>query len=439
MGSGMGAPDDEMNRRAELQQRRLEQMSTDVPAVGGSSPDANGEVSTAGSAEDMLAQYAETNEETTMTKEKQKLKSPRYSDVPAYSLEALDTDTLKDEVFPALDFSEAERQAAGALVEYAEADMSQADIAEKAGVSGTTVSRTKRSLTTSRNPSKDKREILRYARENPDASVSEIADYGDAASSNVKAMLREFRHARIVCEVEVPEEPDEDESTGGETTETQEQDDSDGDDTDDESDESDAVQKDLEGDDEVTYKYDPKDKSKKQTRGGQSLKKVRDQSHLISLFRELDRRVRELEDSGVEVDVSGSVKGRLTSLENQVEGVQSVVDRIENQQSNLERFVENEMDSSSDLEGIEDDVEDLKEQLQNITETMDLEWEDTKLGQRVDRIEDSLSSHKQAIEDLREADTGSSTDFSTEEKRKVIVALAENGQDDLIDRVLDEF
>jgi len=77
--------------------------------------------------------------------------------------------------------------------------------------------------------------------------------------------------------------------------------------------------------------------------------------------------------------------------------------------------------------------------LQNITETLDLEWEDTKLGQRVDRIEDSLSSHKQAIEDLREADTGSSTDFSTEEKRKVIVALAENGQDDLIDRVLDEF
>ncbi|AGM11641.1 hypothetical protein HCTV5_31 [Halovirus HCTV-5] len=439
MGSGMGAPDDEMNRRAELQQRRLEQMSTDVPAVGGSSPDANGEVSTAGSAEDMLAQYAETNEETTMTKEKQKLKSPRYSDVPAYSLEALDTDTLKDEVFPALDFSEAERQAAGALVEYAEADMSQADIAEKAGVSGTTVSRTKRSLTTSRNPSKDKREILRYARENPDASVSEIADYGDTASSNVKAMLREFRHARIVCEVEVPEETDEDESTGGETTETQEQDDSDGDDTDDESDESDAVQKDLEGDDEVTYKYDPKDKTKKQTRGGQSLKKVRDQSHLISLFRELDRRVRELEDSGVEVDVSEPVKGRLTSLENQVEGVQSVVDRIENQQSNLERFVENEMDTSSDLDGIEQDVEDLKEQLQNITDTMDLEWSDTKLGQRVDRIEESLSSHKQAIEDLREGDTGSSTDFSTEEKRKVIVALAENGQDDLIDRVLDEF
>lgn len=438
MGSGMGAPDDEMNRRAERQQQRIQEMSMQAPAVGGSNPDANGEVSTADeSAEDMLARYAEANEEVTMTKEKQKLKSPRYSDVPAYTLEALDTDTLKDEVFPALNFSAAEKEAAGALVRNP--DLSNKDVAAKCSTSSKTVGRVRRILETRKKPTEKQRKILRHARENPDANMSQISDHFNTSGSMVKLYLRTYRHERIVCEVEVPEEPDEDESTGGETTETQEQDDSDGDDTDDESDESDAVQKDLEGDDEVTYKYDPKDKSKKQTRGGQSLKKVRDQSHLISLFRELDRRVRELEDSGVEVDVSGSVKGRLTSLENQVEGVQSVVDRIENQQSNLERFVENEMDSSSDLDSIEEDVEDLKEQLQNITETMDLEWEDTKLGQRVDRIEDSLSSHKQAIEDLREADTGSSTDFSTEEKRKVIVALAENGQDDLIDRVLDEF
>lgn len=384
-----------------------------------------------------------------MTKEKQKLKSPRYSDVPAYTLEALDTDTLKDEVFPDLDFSEAERQAAGALVKYAGSDMSQADIAEKAGVSGTTVSRTKRSLTTSRNPSKDKREILRYARENPDATFGEIADYGNTASSNVKAMLREFRHARIVCEVEVPEETDEDESTGGETTGTQEQDDSGGDDNDDESTQADAVQKDLEGDDEVTYKYDPKDKSKKQTRGGQSLKKVRDQSHLISLFRELDRRLRELEDSGVEAEIPGSFKGRVASMENQLEGVQSVVDRIENQQSNLERFVEQELEEVAnevstppglnDLDGAVRDLEEDVEELQKKVSEGSWGVEENSLEGKVDRIEESLSSHKEAIQELREAETGSSTDFSTEEKRKVIVALAENGQDDLIDRVLDEF
>lgn len=439
MGSGMGAPDDEMNRRQKRQQQRLQSMSTTAPAVGGSSPDNDGTVSTADTnAEDMLRQYT-NGKEVTMTKEKQKLKSPRYSEVPSYTLEALDTETLKNEVFPKLDFSEAERQAAGALVKYAGQGLSQADIAEKAGVSGTTISRTKRSIVTSRNPSKDKREILRYARENPDASNSEIADKFGTASSNVKAMLREYRHARIVCEVEVPEQQDDDEETGGETTVDDEQDDSGGDDDDGQSDEADAVQKDLEGDDEVTYKYDPKDKSKKQTRGGQSLKRVKDKSHLISLFRELDRRLREVEDSGVEADVPSAFKGRVSSIENQLEGVQSVVDRIENQQSNLERYVEDELDTSSDFEALEQDVQDLKEQCQGIVEATEQEWENTTLGQRVDRIEDSLSSHKEAIQDLRESGTGGGTSFSTEEKRKVIVALAENGQDELIDRVLDEF
>jgi hypothetical protein len=438
MGSGMGTPDDEMNRRAERQQQRIREMSTQSPVVGGSNPDADGEVSTTdGSTEDMLAQYAEANGEVIMTKEKQKLKSPRYSDVPAYTLEELDTDTLKDEVFLRLNFSAAEKEAAGALIRSP--GLSNKKVAAKCSTSNKTVGRIRRVLETRKNPTERQREILRYARENPDANMSQISQHFNTSGSMVKMYLRTFRHERVVCEVEVPEETDEDESTGGETTETQEQDDSDGDGTDDESDESDAVQKDLEDKDEVTYKYDPKEKSKKQTRGGQSLKKVRDQSHLISLFRELDRRVRELEDSGVEVDVSSEVKGRVTSLENQVEGVQSVVDRIEDQQSNLERFVEDEMDTSSDLDDIEEEVEDLKEQLQNITEAVEVEWAETKLGQRVDRIEESLSSHKQAIQDLREADTGSSTDFSTEEKREVIVALAENGQDDLIDRVLDEF
>ncbi|AGC34397.1 HTH domain-containing protein [Haloarcula virus HVTV-2] len=438
MASGMGNADDEMNRRALRQQERLNQMSTQSPAVGRSSPDDDGEVSTTDTDAAAMLEHYNSNGEGSMTKEKKKLKSPRYSDVPSYTLEALDTDTLKDDVFPALDFSEAERQAAGALVRYADQDLTQAEVAEKAGVSSTTISRTRRSLTTSRNPDEDKREILRYARENPDASNSEIADKFGTASSNVKAMLREYRHARIVCEVEVEETTDDDESTTGETTGDDEQDVSDGDDDDTQSDEADAVQKDLSGDGDVTYKYDPKDKSKKQTRGGQSLKSVRDQSHLISLFRELDRRLREVENNGVEADVPSAFKGRVSSLESQLEGVQSVVDRIENQQSNLERFVEDELDTSSDFEALEQDVQDLKEQCQGIVEATEQDWEETTLGQRVDRIEESLSSHKEAIQDLRESG-GGGTSFSTEEKRKVIVALAENGQDELIDRVLDEF
>jgi len=169
---------------------------------------------------------------------------------------------------------------------------------------------------------------------------------------------------------------------------------------------------------------------------------VKDRSDLEGALRDLDERLSAIEDADVpEPEVPQSIKGRLVSLENRLEGVQSVTNRIENQQTNLERFVEEELNTSNDFEEVEETVQDLKEQLQNITETMDLEWEDTKLGQRVDRIEDSLSSHKEAIQELREREpaAGVSSDFSTEEKRKIIVSLAENGQDELIDRVLDEF
>lgn len=448
MGSGMGAPDDEMNRRQELQQRRIAQMDEGT-AVAGSSPDCDGDVSTAdASADEMLAQYKQDNGDTTMTKEKKKLKSPRYSDVPAYTLEVLDMDTLRDEVFQALDFNESERQAAGAIAKNDVSDMTQAEIADLAGVSASTVGNTIQKLETRKNPTSNQRETLKFARENPEMSVTEIARELDMKTTNVKRTLIPYRHERIVCEVEVPEQQD-DEETQGETTVDDEQDDSGGDDGDAQSDEADAVQKDLEDDDEVTYKYDPKDKSKKQTRGGQSLKKVRDQSHLISLFRELDRRLRELEDSGVETDVPSSFKGRVSSLESQLEGMQSVVDRIENQQSNLERFVEqeleevaNEVSTPPGLNDLEGDVRDLEEDVEDLQATVsEGAWgaEELSLESKVERIEESLSSHKEAIQELREKDTGGSTSLSTEEKRKIVVALAENGQDDLSDRVLEEF
>jgi transcriptional regulator with XRE-family HTH domain len=439
MASGMGTADDEMNRREELRQKRLERMSDKAQAVGGTSSDDQGEVSTAdASADDMLTKYEQENEDVVMKTETKKLKSPRFGDAPAYNLTDLDLETLKEQAFSELSLGKAEKQAAGALVEYAGEGLTQGELSEKSGVSRTTISRTKRSLTTSTDPGEKKKEVLRYARENPDITIGAVATEFGMSYSNVKTILSQYRHERIECEVEIPDEQDETKDTAGDDDDWGEFNGKKVDEQNNESNESDAVQKD-EGEEDTTYKYDPKQKSKKQTRGGQSLKTVRDQTHLISLIREFDRRIRALENSGVNVSVPNETKGRISSLESQLNGVQSVVDRIENQQSNLERFVENEMDTSSDLDSMEEDVEDLKEQLQYMTEEMDLEWENTELGQRVDRIESSLSSHKQAIENLRQKDSNGSTGFSTEEKREVIVALAKNGHGDLIDRVLDEF
>ncbi|UBF23015.1 HTH domain-containing protein [Haloarcula virus HCTV-16] len=419
MGSGMGAPDEEMNRRQVLQKRRIDQMA-DGTAVGGSSPDGDGSVSTSdASADEMLAQYKQDNGDTTMTKEKKKLKSPRYSDVPAYTLEVLDTDTLKDEVFPGLDFTSAEKEAAGALINNP--DLNNREVAEKCTTSQKTVGRVRRILETKKNPTSNQRAVLKYARENPDATMAEIADATDSSRATTKVTLRQYRHERIVCEVEVEEDDADDEESTDETTVDDEQDVSDGDDTDDDSDESDAVERDLAGDDDVTYKYDT-DGQKPETRGGNELTQdaVTGLTDLLDIFREHERRLQEVEARDPK-QVPQSFNGRVASLETRVEGVQSVADRIEDQQLEVERH-----------------VEDLKEQCEGVADAADLDLKDTSLGQKVERIEDSLSSHKEAIQELRESDTGGSTSFSTEEKRRLVVSLAENGEDDLIDRVLEE-
>lgn len=441
----MGAPDDEMNRREELRDKRLKEMS-EQNVVGGSNPDSGGEVSTAVvSTEAMLEQHgADTkNIEDMNTKTETQKRSPeKYADVPAYDPEDLDNDTLRTEVFPKLDFTDAEKQAAGAIVEYAGEDLTNSELAEKAGVSATTISRTGRMLRTSSDPNNGQLEAIKLAVENPELSANEISNNLGLARTNVITALREYRHHEVEVEVEVPV----DEETGGETQETNTQGDDNDETEDNESTDADAVEKDLNGDEDVEYKYDPKDKSKKQTRGGQSLKKVSDQKHLVSLFRELDRRVRELEDSGAEVDVPDAIKGRISSLESQVDATQSVLDRVENQQANLERFVEDEMDTDSDFTEIREDLEAIRDMA--FPEDADEEqFQKTSLGQhllqiadRVDRIEDSLTSHKEALQALRDSDGGetSTSEFSTEEKRRMVVALAENGENELIDRVLDD-
>lgn len=447
MGSGMGASDDVLNRREALRERKRQQQS-DSRTVAGSSPDDDGELRTTDcDAADMLAQYTGSQQEKNMTKDK--IKSPRYGDVPAYTLEALDTETLKDDVFPALDFSSAEKEAAGALINNPDASMGE--VAEKCSASKKTVGRVRRVLETRQDPTDKQTRMLKYARENPDASMSEISEHFKTSGSMAKVYTRTFRHERI--EVDVPD----DEETQGETTVDDEQDDSG---TDDEEPES-VVEKDLNGEG-VTHKYSTDgtkganassngstaaasssaSASTATTQGTTGPYTVSDRSDLESALRDLDERLSAIEDADApEPEVPQSVKGRLVSLENRLEGVQSVTNRIENQQSNLERFVEDELNTSNDFEALEDTVDDLKEQLQNITDTMELEWEETTLGQRVDRIENSLASHKEALQELREREpaAGVSTDFSTEEKRKIIVSLAENGQDELIDRVLDEF
>jgi len=422
MSNGMGSQDDEMTRREQLRTEQLRE-ATENAAVAGSSPDESQNATcTDADTEQMLAAYKQVNDDDqTMTKEKQKLKSPRYSDVPAYSLQELDTETLKDEVFDVLEFSESEKQAAGALVNYAGENMTQAEIAGKSNVSSTTISRVKRSLVTQTNPTKNQRETLRYARENPDASSYEVAEATDSGMSLTKTSMRAFRNERIVCEVEVDDTPDETQETQEQTTVDDEQDVSEEEEQDDESDLSDAVKRDLAGDDDVTYKYDT-DSSKPKTLGGKELTSnaIDGVDDLLNILREQERRLQEVESRDPE-QVPKVLKGRIASLETRVEGVQSVADRIEDQQAQVERFVE--------------------EQYQGITDSAGLEWEETSLGQRVERIEDALETHKDAIDALRErvsSGDDASSSFVAEEKKDLIVVLAEQGRDDLIERVIEE-
>lgn len=442
MSNGMGSQDDELTRREQIRSERLRD-ATENAAVAGSSPDDRQTTTCTGAnTAEMLAAYKRTQDDTTMTKEKQKLKSPKYSDVPAYSLEALDTETLKNEVFETLDFTDAEKEAAGALVNHTGKGLSQAGIADRSSVSATTISRVKRILTTQKNPSKKQRNILRVARENPDAPLSVLSKKSSASKSLVRTVIRAFRHERIACVVEVEENDDE-------TQETREDDDDrsgfngeQDDEQDDESDVSDAVQKDLAGDDDVTYKYDTDSSTAPKTRSGKKLEKsaIDDVGDLLDILREQERRLKEVEARDPE-QVPKALEGRIASLETRVEGVQSVADRIEDQQAQVERFVEDELGRDVDFDALEEDVQDLKEQCQGITDAAELEWEETSLGQRVERIEASLESHKSAIANLREKETPedcSSSLFSTEEKKNLVVALAQNGEDALIEKVIEE-
>lgn len=428
----MGAPDDEMNRRQQLLDRQRQSMTTS-PAVGGGRP-AEGTVSTVdASAEEMLAQF-QNNEDTTEHMTTKKKKSVRY-DAPLYTIESLDMDTLREDVFPALDFNDTQKQVAGAVVQHP--DESQSDIAGRVGTSKTPVSRIQGILEGRQDPNDTQREVLKIARENPDYTPGQVASEADSASSYVKYILRAYRHARV--EVDVPEN----EETGGETQVTDDQDTDDGQDDDTQSDDADAVEKDLNGDEDVSYKYDTQSGGRRTTRGGVDLADLRDNRRmddLIEALQEFDARLCSIEDERLEIpDGIEDLEERIGKIESRTKGVQTVVDRMEDQQANLERYVENELDTSTDFEQLEQDVEDLKEQCESIAETMDLEWEETTLGQRVDRIEESLSTHKEALQDLRDRDTsgGAFDDFTREERKEIIVTLAENDKDELLDKFLD--
>lgn len=432
MGSGMGAPDDKMNRRQQLLDRKRQSM-TDTPAVGGGRP-AEGTVSTVdANAAEMMAQFQNDKDKTVHMTTKKK-KSVRF-DAPFYTIESLDMDTLRDDVFPALDFNDTERQVAGALVNHP--DETQERIAERTGKSSTTVSRVKAMLEGRTDPNDTQQSILKVARENPDHSYSQVATEADSATSYTKYILRAYRHARV--EVEVPE----DEETGGETQVKDDQDIDDGQDEDTQSDDADAVEKDLNGDEDVSYKYDTQSGGRRTTRGGVDLADLRDNRRmddLIEALQEFDARLCSIEDERLEIpDGIEDLEERIGKIESRTKGVQTVVDRMEDQQANLERYVENELDTSTDFEQLEQDVEDLKEQCESIADTMDLDWEETTLGQRVDRIEESLSTHKEALQDLRDRDTsgGAFDDFTREERKEIIVTLAENDKDELLDKFLD--
>lgn len=438
----MGSQDPLNSFRAMEEQSRAQ----DATVVGGSSPDDGGELrtETPGTAAEMVEQFKQRqNGGSQNMKKQEKKKSVRYGGVSLYTRESLDMETLRDDVFPALEFTDGEKQAAGALVKHP--DESQSDVAERCGQSTTTVSRVCGILEGRQDPNEKQEAILRYARENPDESFTGIGNEVGSSHSYVKFVLRAYRHVRVEVDVDDVD----DEETQGETTLDDEQDISDGGDDEPESVSSDdVVSRDLSGDDSVTHKYstDSSDggattasasASTATAKGNGTAPSLKSKQDLQRILNDLEERIEDLEDE--EPEYPTEVKGRLVSLENRMEGVQSVVDRIENQQSNLERYVEDELDTSSDFEALEQDVQDLKEQCQGIVEATEQNWEETTLGQRVDRIEGSLSSHKEAIQELRERETGVSSEFSTEEKRKIIVALAQNGQDELIDRVLDEF
>jgi hypothetical protein len=93
---------------------------------------------------------------------------------------------------------------------------------------------------------------------------------------------------------------------------------------------------------------------------------------------------------------------------------------MENKQSDLERYIHEELDN----EGGED------------------EGARRRLGShsdRLDSIEESLKTHKEALQDLRQSSSSSgSSSFTTEEKREIIVTLAQEGKDELLDKVIEE-
>lgn len=423
----MGVSDGPVNRREALHEMKR-QRQDDTAVVDASSPDEKGEIRTTDhDADEMLAQYTGKKEEKTMKKDK--IKSQRYGDVPTYSLRELDTETLRDEVFPALDFSSAEKEAAAALIRNPTGSL--AEVAPKCSTSKKTVGRVRRIIETQRDPTERQLEVLKYLRENPDASFSDISNDLDYSGTMVKLYARSFRHERV--EIDVPDDAE----MQGETTVDEEEDQSGTEEKDAES----VVERDLNGDDEITHKYDT-GKRKGSTEQDQSTTfTVKSRSDLEEVLTDLDERLTELEEQDIPTArVPNSTEERISALENRLKGVQSVTNRIENQQTNLERFVEEELETSEDLEELKDTVEDLEEQCQNMTETMDLEWDETTLGKRVERISESLASHKETLRELREREPadGVSSDFTTEEKRMIIVSLAENGQDELIDRVLDE-
>lgn len=413
MGNGMGAPDEEMNRREELHQERISALSSDS-TVGGSDPDTGGEMKEATTTEEMLENFGISTEDKTDMKQKEKI-SPRYGNVQKYSIEELDMETLRDEVFPALDMTESEKQAAGALVTHSGRGLTHSALAQKAGVSQSTVSRTKRAIEgKDDNPTDKQKSILRYARMNPDASLKELSKQSSYATSNVKMLLRAFRHIPLKFVVSEEEEDwgdfdpngDEDEQPHEETKQ--------------ESTETDAVEKDLNGED-VTYKYDTDGPKRKKTRGGIPIVNFGSQEEITEVLREFDQRLEDLEDSSG-TDVPDDVEERLTNIENRTKGVQSVIDRLDNQQATVESYVENQIEEiKEDLgQGIEEDV------LENVTT-------------RLDRIENTLSNHKDRIKQLDVKSGSSLESLDAADKRRVIVALAENGNDELLENLLDSF
>jgi cell division protein ZapA (FtsZ GTPase activity inhibitor) len=408
---GHGSPDDELNRREELQQRRLERLSEDRVA-GGSKPE-SGQIKTNVSTEEMLSEYK--NKDTTQEMSTTKKKSPRYADVPAYNFEDLTKEQLREEVFEKLDLTDGQKQAAGALVTHAGRGLTQKTISQKSGVSTTAVSRTKAIIETRSDPNEKQLDILRVARENPDWGSWQVAQEAGSNSSYTRFVMQAYRHERIPVDVD-------EEETQGDTQETSEEEQED---TSQGEDEQTAETEREPG--ETTYKYSI-DETGVKTDRGKTLDEIKSKDHLLSILREFETRVQELEENGAEVPKS--LKGRISSLQTQldelqdlhgkVNGIEKVVDRMENKQSDLERYIHEELDN----EGGED------------------EGARRRLGShsdRLDSIEESLKTHKEALQDLRQSSSSSgSSSFTTEEKREIIVTLAQEGKDELLDKVIEE-